>query len=633
MESFVVSARKYRPAVFSHVLGQDHITTTLKNAVQNNHLAQAFLFCGPRGVGKTTCARILAKTINCQQVTADTEPCNTCASCTSFNHGSSMNVYELDAASNNSVEDIRALVEQVRYPPPTGQYKVYIIDEVHMLSNNAFNAFLKTLEEPPSYAIFILATTEKHKIIPTILSRCQLFDFHRIQPQDSVQQLKHIAEQEGIAYEEEALHLISQKADGAMRDALSVFDLIVTFAAGQKVTYQATRAHLHILDHAYYFRLTEACLQGDAGAALLLYDEILKAGFDGHHFITGLSEHFRNLMVSHKATTLPLLATAERIKEQYQAQAAQAGLDFLFKALQITQQCDLHYKNNNNQRLHVELALIELAYMQGSPQPTTDGGAPQQRTPPEPLPSTGPKPTSKDIAADSAPQPKPPVTPTAAPVPSPSPSTDAQQLRHEERAASTIPHPKPTASAAPVASSSTGPKPPSKDTAADQRAQPSAKPSTLLTTTRLPRLDQLKERVAKKETVSSAQAPQPTAEPSSLTLAALQPHWQAYAQQLKAAGKMSEYSVLSQAIRLEGTTIVVPLVNAVQQDILGSIKEELIAFLRKHLQHTAMDIKGVVTQPTKSNKPYTAQEKFNYLAAKQPALHLLQKQLALEVRE
>jgi DNA polymerase III subunit gamma/tau len=248
MENFVVSARKYRPAIFSDVIGQPHVSTTLKNAIKDKHLAQAFLFCGPRGVGKTTCARILAKTINCQQVTVDIEPCNICISCTSFNHHSSLNIYELDAASNNSVEDIRSLVEQVRYAPQAGQYKVYIIDEVHMLSNSAFNAFLKTLEEPPSYAIFILATTEKHKIIPTILSRCQIFDFHRIQPQDIVQQLKYIAQQEDIVYEEEALHLISQKSDGALRDALSIFDLITTFTSGQGVTTQATLEHLHILD-------------------------------------------------------------------------------------------------------------------------------------------------------------------------------------------------------------------------------------------------------------------------------------------------------------------------------------------------------------------------------------------------
>ena len=389
MESFIVSARKYRPAVFDDVLGQSHITTTLKNAIEDKHLAQAFLFCGPRGVGKTTCARILAKTINCQQVTENTDPCNTCASCTGFNNNNSFNVYELDAASNNSVEDIRTLVEQVRYPPQAGQYKVYIIDEVHMLSNAAFNAFLKTLEEPPSYAVFILATTEKYKIIPTILSRCQIFDFHRIQPQDIVQQLKQIAQQERIAYEEEALYLMSQKADGALRDALSIFDLIVTFSSGQPVTLQATREHLHILDHAYYFKLTDAFLQCNPGAALLIYDEILSAGFDGQHFIAGLSEHFRNLMISQDVVTLQLLAVADSIKEQYQTQAVRAGATFLFKALHIANQCDLHYKSSNNKRLHVEIALIELAHINEANQPT-DAIDKSPIQPPNRLPQSAP---------------------------------------------------------------------------------------------------------------------------------------------------------------------------------------------------------------------------------------------------
>src|SRR3569832_30959 len=284
MICFVVSARRYRPAVFGHVVGQSHITTTLKNAIKNKHLAQAFLFCGPRGVGKTTCARILAKTINCQQVTTDTEPCNTCLACTSFNNNRSLNIYELDAASNNSVEDIRALVEQVRYLPQTGNYKVYIIDEVHMLSNAAFNAFLKTLEEPPSYAVFILATTEKHKIIPTILSRCQIFDFNRISVDDATKHLKSIAAKENVKAEDDALHVIAQKADGAMRDALSMFDQLVSFA-GNNLTYKTVIDILNILDYDYYFRITDEILEGNISSALLTFNEILNKGFDGHNFI------------------------------------------------------------------------------------------------------------------------------------------------------------------------------------------------------------------------------------------------------------------------------------------------------------------------------------------------------------
>lgn len=362
MENFVVSARKYRPSTFKSVVGQDHITTTLKNAIKNQHLAQAFLFCGPRGVGKTTCARILAKTINCQNLQADIEPCNECDSCKGFNNSNSFNIHELDAASNNSVEDIRNLVDQVRYAPQSGKYKIYIIDEVHMLSNQAFNAFLKTLEEPPSYAIFILATTEKHKIIPTILSRCQIFDFNRIQVNDISQHLNWIAEQESIEAEEEALHLIAQKADGALRDALSIFDLIVTFS-GQKVTYHQTIQNLHILDYDYYFKVTEALLKQDIPTTLLLFDEILRNGFDGHNFIAGLSEHFRNLLVCKDAATISLLQVSEQVQQRYATQAREASNGFLLSALTVGSQCEQTYKASKNQRLLVELALLKMAHL------------------------------------------------------------------------------------------------------------------------------------------------------------------------------------------------------------------------------------------------------------------------------
>ncbi len=361
MENFVVSARKYRPSNFKSVVGQSHITTTLKNALKNNHLAQAFLFCGPRGVGKTTCARILAKTINCQNLTADFEACNECDSCKSFNNNASFNVHELDAASNNSVEDIRNLVDQVRYAPQQGQYKVYIIDEVHMLSNSAFNAFLKTLEEPPKHAIFILATTEKHKIIPTILSRCQIFDFNRIQIKDIAEHLKYIASAEKIEYEEEALRLIATKADGALRDALSIFDLIVTYSAGNKLTYQETISNLHILDYDYYFKVVDALLEESISKVLLIFDEILKKGFDGNNFIVGLQEHLRDLMVCKDPQTLDLLEVSESAKERYLKQSDEATLSFLLSAMNICNQCDIHYKASKNQRLHVELALMKLA--------------------------------------------------------------------------------------------------------------------------------------------------------------------------------------------------------------------------------------------------------------------------------
>ncbi|PRY89095.1 DNA polymerase III subunit gamma/tau [Mongoliibacter ruber] len=361
MENFVVSARKYRPSNFKSVVGQGHITTTLKNAIKNNHLAQAFLFCGPRGVGKTTCARILAKTINCEHLTADFEACNECDSCKAFNNNASFNVHELDAASNNSVEDIRNLVEQVRYAPQQGQYKVYIIDEVHMLSNQAFNAFLKTLEEPPKYAIFILATTEKHKIIPTILSRCQIFDFNRIQINDITEHLKYIAQEEKIEYEDEALRLIATKADGALRDALSIFDLIVTYSAGNKLTYQETIDNLHILDYDYYFKVVDALLAGSISNVLLIFDEILKKGFDGHNFIVGLTEHLRDLMVCKDAATVQLIQVSDSAKERYLQQSQESSMSFLLSALNICNQCDIQYKASKNQRLHVELALMKLA--------------------------------------------------------------------------------------------------------------------------------------------------------------------------------------------------------------------------------------------------------------------------------
>lgn len=361
MENFVVSARKYRPSDFKSVVGQQHITTTLKNAIKNNHLAQAFLFCGPRGVGKTTCARILAKTINCQHRTAEFEACNTCDSCLAFNNNASFNVHELDAASNNSVDDIRNLVEQVRYAPQQGLYKVYIIDEVHMLSNAAFNAFLKTLEEPPKYAIFILATTEKHKVIPTILSRCQIFDFNRIQINDIAEHLRYIAVQEKIEAESEALRLIATKADGALRDALSMFDLIVTYSSGNRLTYLETISNLHILDYDYYFKVVDFLLAGSISNVLLVFDEILKKGFDGHNFIVGLSEHLRDLMVCKDPATVELIQVSESARDRYLTQSQQSNISFLLSALNICNQCDIQYKASKNQRLHVELALMKMA--------------------------------------------------------------------------------------------------------------------------------------------------------------------------------------------------------------------------------------------------------------------------------
>ncbi|MEO6220286.1 MAG: DNA polymerase III subunit gamma/tau, partial [Ginsengibacter sp.] len=363
MDKFIVSARKYRPQNFNTVVGQSHITTTLKNAIKNNQLAHAFLFCGPRGVGKTTCARILAKTINCENRTTDGEACNTCNSCTSFDQGISLNIHELDAASNNSVDDIRSLVDQVRFAPQAGAYKVYIVDEVHMLSASAFNAFLKTLEEPPPYAIFILATTEKHKIIPTILSRCQIFDFKRITNHDTVEHLQEICNKEEIKADKAALHIISQKSEGCLRDALSILDKIVSFTNGE-LNYSNTLEHLNILDEDYYFKLMDCMQQQNISDALLMYDEINRKGFDGDLVINGFSEFIRNILVSKEPKVAVLLEVAENFKPKYLESAKKINPAWLISALNILSEIELSYKQARNKKLHVELALIKLCYLQ-----------------------------------------------------------------------------------------------------------------------------------------------------------------------------------------------------------------------------------------------------------------------------
>lgn len=360
MENFIVSAQKYRPTTFHSVVGQSFITSTLKNAIKKKQLAHAYLFCGPRGVGKTTCARIFAKTINCLNLKEDTEPCNQCESCLAFNENRSYNIHELDAASNNSVEDIRNLVEQVHIPPQIGKYSIYIIDEAHMLSQSAFNAFLKTLEEPPKHAIFILATTEKHKIIPTILSRCQIFDFNRIKVSDISDHIKSIAEKEQIKIEQEACNVIAHKADGALRDALSFFDQIVSFS-GRNITYKKVIENLNVLDYDYYFKLIDLFLKNNISETLLLFNNILDKGFDGHHFINGLNSHVRDLLVCKDKVTVQLLEVGSEVREKYIKQAESCSVDFLLGILNIGNTCDLQYKISQNKRLLVELSLIQMA--------------------------------------------------------------------------------------------------------------------------------------------------------------------------------------------------------------------------------------------------------------------------------
>ena len=382
MDNFVVSARKYRPVTFDSVVGQKSITSTLQNAIRTNTLTQAFLFCGPRGVGKTTCARIMAKTINCMNPTPDMEACDQCESCRSFNNSNSFNIYELDAASNNTVEDIRNLVDQVRIPPQLGKYKVYIIDEVHMLSQAAFNAFLKTLEEPPAYAKFILATTEKHKILPTILSRCQIFDFKRITVDDIRLHLQNIAIKENITAEEEALNIIAQKADGALRDALSIFDQMVSFS-GNNITYKDVIANLNVLDYEYYFRVVDYILAKDNNSILLLLNDVVENGFDIQHFIQGFAAHLRNLLLGKDQRIIDLMEVSQQLKMRYAEQAQKCSQYFLLKSLDLANQCDLNFRNSSNKRLHVEICLMKMCYVEGQ-QPTVQQTMVQRPTAQQP---------------------------------------------------------------------------------------------------------------------------------------------------------------------------------------------------------------------------------------------------------
>ncbi|WP_297447574.1 DNA polymerase III subunit gamma/tau [uncultured Alistipes sp.] len=453
MDNFIVSARKYRPATFASVVGQSHITSTLRNAIARNQLAHAYLFCGPRGVGKTTCARIFAKAINCLRPGPDAEACNECESCRAFDEGRSFNIHELDAASNNSVDDIRSLTDQVRIPPQVGRYSVYIIDEVHMLSVQAFNAFLKTLEEPPAHAVFILATTEKHKIIPTILSRCQIYDFNRIRVEDGVGYLKYIASQEGVAYDEESLHIIARKADGGMRDALSMFDKVVSFC-GQNLAAAQVAETLNVLDYDTYFQMTSLLLAGDYTAALLLFDEVLRKGFSAQTFLAGLNGHFRDLLMCRNPQTLPLLEVTGGVADRYRSQAAECPVPLLFEAIDLLSTVDASLKTATNQRLHVELSLMKLCGLgqkknndtltpalpeltgrttaAGAQTAEPRAAAPQIRTPQIPAPATDAVPP----AAASAPA-APTVCPTTA---SPGDGTSLSQNTEEHRTAAPVPN-------------------------------------------------------------------------------------------------------------------------------------------------------------------------------------------------
>jgi DNA polymerase-3 subunit gamma/tau len=636
MENFVVSARKYRPSTFDSVVGQQHITTTLKNAISSNHLAQAFLFCGPRGVGKTTCARILAKTINCQNITPQIEACNECESCRSFNSNSSFNIHELDAASNNSVEDIRNLVDQVRYAPQTGKYKIYIIDEVHMLSNSAFNAFLKTLEEPPAYAIFILATTERHKIIPTILSRCQIFDFNRIQIEDMVRHLRNISAKEQVEAEPDALHLIAQKADGALRDALSIFDQMVTFS-GNRLTYRDTVNNLHILDYDYYFRLTDLLLTQNLSGTLLLFDEILKNGFDAHHFVTGIGEHFRGLLVCKDNATVQLLEVPDNVKARYVEQANASSVSFLLSGLNLVGACDLQYKSSKNQRLHVELCLMKLAHLpsalsfardfspNGDVKKKTDvaAAAPDQTAPSAPaaVPSAGlQQPPNPDKTSGA------PVPSAGLQLPPSAPTPPLTSVPSAELQGYTKPAPAGTglASAHPVAE-----EPPA------EKVVPM--PSIAKKIAKLPSLKDMQQKVV--EATKAAHHVEAEAYPGQtpsggwgpISQSELQVVWNEYALQKKNEDRTMEYMILNRPVTINDRfEIELQVENPVQVAEFNNVKPELLAFLRQRLENNKLHIRIELRKKEEVKLLYTSIDKYNYLAEKYPALNNLKGRLGLD---
>ncbi len=589
MDNFIVSARKYRPVTFDSVVGQRHITNTLKNAIHNNQLAQAFLFCGPRGVGKTTCARILAKTINCEQITEKTEACGECSSCQSFQSGASFSIHELDAASNNSVEDIRSLIEQVRIPPQTGKYKIYIIDEVHMLSQAAFNAFLKTLEEPPSYAIFILATTEKHKILPTILSRCQIFDFNRIKVEDMANHLASIADKEGINYEQDGLHVIAQKADGGLRDALSMFDQIVSFS-DRHITYQAVIENLNILDYEYYFQLLESVAKEQAAEALLIFDTILNRGFDGGHFMAGLSNHLRNLLVAREPKTLKLLEVSENVKKRYLEQSSAINAGLLLSAMNIANQCEINYRTSKNQRLQVELALLKMCHLSSAIKMAVQGV------------SVPPIAEQKKKLIDYTTLPK-----AEQPVP--------VSVAQEE--------------AAPI-KSPTAPVPPT-NTAEKRMAEPSPKPytsgkgwSSVKSAAAVPNL----QTVFEETTAGEAEKEELVigSEYHEVTFNNFLGKWNTFAEKMRNESRITIYTLMTASTpRLHGTVIEIDVENMVQMEQIKESKIDILNYLRVELRNFALDLKAVQIEQSRSLKPYTSQEKYQAMAAKNPALETLRK--------
>ncbi len=643
MENFIVSARKYRPDTFASVVGQEAIVRTLKNSIRNNQLAQAFLFTGPRGVGKTTTARIMAKTINCTNITDDFEACNECDSCRAFNESASFNIHELDAASNNSVEDIRNLVEQVRIPPQSGKYKVYIIDEVHMLSQAAFNAFLKTLEEPPAYAKFILATTEKHKIIPTILSRCQIYDFKRISIADIAEHLAYIARQESIEAEEDALHVIAQKADGALRDALSLFDQIVSFSGG-KVTYLNVIENLNVLDYEYYFKLTDAILQQDVSGALMIVNEIIQNGFDGQHFLGGLGQHLRNLLVSKDPQTVQLLEVGKNVKNRYLEQSKQVSTSFLIQALAINNDFDLQYKASNNKTLHLELDVLRLIALPGVPEDKEPVIIPRRdERKSEPAKTT---PEKKDIPpAKKSTTPEATVTPKAEPgkkdvvpqKPEPEPAKTIPERTPEKPVEEKMQKPAPEIAAQTVAEevkTNERPKPagvqePSstpyrKEEKREKKESPASGMLDVLGMGFDTKAEEKKQKTAEEKIIRNAPVDE----------ASVQQAVDKYAEQIK-ENKFLYTSLKAYPVKLRDKQVVFSLDNDVQQKALDEKKSDLLLFLDNELNNNSLSITEEIVEETGKidRRALTNDEKLAEMRKLNPELDLFMGQLKLRLDE
>ena len=601
MSDFIVSARKYRPATFASVVGQKHITSTLKNAIERGQLAHAYLFCGPRGVGKTTCARIFAKAINCLNPNGS-EACNECESCRSFNEGRSLNLPELDAASNNSVEDIRSLIEQVRIPPQIGKYKVYIIDEVHMLSQAAFNAFLITLEEPPHHAIFILATTEKHKILPTILSRCQIYDFNRIGIKDTIDHLQYVAKLEHINAEPEALTVIAQKADGGMRDALSIFDQVVSFTGGN-ITYKSVIENLNVLDYEYYFKLTDLLLENKVPESMLLFNDVLKKGFDGSHFITGLSSHFRDLLVSKDPSTLQLLEVGAGIRDRYKEQAQKCDQKFLYRAMKLCNDCDLNYRASKNKRLLVELTLIQCAQLTLPDADDASGGR-------------GPKKILKPLFTQQA------------------ASTDATQSQPQAKtaaaqtAATAAPQPQGTSTAGSMNASRPSPLPQTRE----EKKIPVFKAGSLGISLRRPLHEQQAAEKQEAKAASTAVQNAATYEDYIFNEKDLDYYWREFAAALPKEEKANSARMMNMHPHLlNDTTFEVTVDNDMVEKYMVQLIPSVQNHLRERLHNRKITMTVRVSAPTENIRAYSHVERFQMMSKKNPNLLKLKEALGLEL--